>query len=484
MTSRVLLTLAYGAGFFLLFKWLWRRRAAKGAAADQSWELFAKLHGLERPDPRIRRYEGQNQEFPFVLDLVWNSKTKKLFGGRLTSYRENPPLVTRMGVYLPGLPASLRVEGKTWRNRLFGLLAGPRIETGDQAFDDRVFVRAAEAGQALEYLNAERRRALLSLFGSQHSARIEDGWLRVQRRRQVQRLANLEGVFRDMGAVAHDLAAGPVPPFVPPFYPADRPQSDPSRTPTRVPWFGPLAIAMLGMAAIQLGWQFAGLHETTPASHRESTVVYPARPTAVLDVWELHPDDRVLFVTLLHGQTVGSDIRAGAPFLTPESRVVSETPIGGALKSRTESRRNYRGRNYLLTEYRLTTSSPSSGIEMLIDGLPHLRLQGGMRLLSVGADPQTRYSRRLVCVAIPEGSDSIEWRDFAPFQRSRVGEWEVLFYDTASIKTHVSIHVKYRPGPDAPPLDWRDVAPPEWQPSVEATQEARRRELGAGSVGR
>jgi hypothetical protein len=91
-----------------------------------------------------------------------------------------------------------------------------------------------------------------------------------------------------------------------------------------------------------------------------------------------------------------------------------------------------------------------------VDDLPHLRSQGGdMRLLSVGVDPQKRRRRRIACMAIPAGSDPVEVTDFQPFQQTDIGDWRLLLYDTTALDSHVSIHVRYRPGPDATPLDWQ-----------------------------
>lgn len=450
------LSLAYAIPFALLASWFLRRRSARQAEADRVWRLFAELRGLRRLDPQLHRYEGLNEGMPFSLDLVWDGTTRQYLGGRLTSsHGRQRRLWTRMGLFLPGLPSGFHLAPLTWRTRLFAGLTGRRIETGDAAFDSCFLAQGAVESQVRDYLQPQRRARLLQLRSALGTVSIEGDWLRFRRRQWTRRRSDLESAYAVMGAAAHELAAGPLG-AVTPFEPEDGPCSEPYRMAAGIPLWVPVAV--VAALAFFLGSQLADLHEggySRPATRRAAPGATAVEASLAVDLWELHPDDRVRFVTLAHG-SAGVRWNAGSPFLAPGSRIVSELPIEASLSSRTDARSQYRGREYVHRVYSLVSTSETSGIEIVVDDLPHLRSQGSdMRLLSVGVDPQKRRRRRIACVAIPAGSDPVEVTDFQPFQQTDIGDWRLLLYDTTALDSHVSIHVRYRPGPDATPLDWR-----------------------------
>lgn len=473
MALRLMLSVAYALPFGLALAWFLRRGIARRQEADRTWRLFADLRGLRRVDPQLHRYEGENEGYPFVLDLVWDTRRRAIMGGRLVSHRgREQRLWTRMGLFLPGLPIGFRALRHDWRARLFGGLLGPQIATGDGTFDGRVYVTGAPEGEVLGYLTPSRRLALLQSFSAAGDVRIEGGWLRRRWRRRIHRRADLESAYAGMGAVAQTLAGGPLA-TVTAFEPEDGPRHLPCRAENDgTPWLMPAAAAGL---ALVIGWELAGYHDGSAARARAGAREEPgaaageaaAHVGRAFELWELHPDDRVRFVTLRRHERSGSEWRTSAPYLAAESHVLSENAIGASLSSRSETQPRYGDRTYVARVYTLAPSALTSGIDVMIEALPHIHRLGDSRLLSIGVDPQTKYTRRIVCVAVPSGSGPVETTDFQPYERSTVGAWDLLFYDTTSIDRHASIHVRYRPDRDASPLDWSTVVPADWRSAGE-----------------
>jgi hypothetical protein len=224
--------------------------------------------------------------------------------------------------------------------------------------------------------------------------------------------------------------------------------------------FAALAI-ILATAALTIG---RGLRKTGAPAGGAIGQQPAASEQRLLELWELHPDDRVQFVTVVFHGGASRLIRSGSPYLLPESRITQEEPIGGTvIETEDRSMPPYRGRTHTMRDYTLSTNSDHTGMAMLIEGLPHLHRRGAGRLFSLGNDPQNDKVQRIVCVAVPFEDATARSIDFAPFAQRRVGDWRVFLFDTTSIRNHVSIHVQYHARADRRSLDWRELVPPEWE---------------------
>lgn len=175
-------------------------------------------------------------------------------------------------------------------------------------------------------------------------------------------------------------------------------------------------------------------------------------------LWELHADDTVRVLELL----TLSHVKKGNPYqvcgqtLQPEDTILSREWIGGKLADEYTLEEVYHGKTYLRTCYRLSASSDQYGYDMRIDHPPHLHIRNNERLISLGIEPKD-YDQEIFAVAIPINARLKRIYDYQPYRHIILDEWDVFYYDTTKITGHVSIHITYRPGDDAQPLDWDSV---------------------------
>jgi hypothetical protein len=219
-----------------------------------------------------------------------------------------------------------------------------------------------------------------------------------------------------------------------------------------------LRIALIAAIIVMLGvWLYIGPLAPEPGlnlgEQPRATTATPRR----FALWELHADDTVRVVELIARPEVkkGLYMVSGQP-LRPGDEVLSVEWIGGELAYQDAFSNVCRGKTYLQTQYSLRVSSNPYGYDMRINHPPHLHINDGGRLISLGVDPKA-YAQEIIAVAIPVDARLKRIYDYQPYQHLTLAGWDVFYYDTTDIQGHISIHIRYSPSNDAPSLDWTEV---------------------------
>jgi hypothetical protein len=174
-------------------------------------------------------------------------------------------------------------------------------------------------------------------------------------------------------------------------------------------------------------------------------------------LWELHASDSVRIVDIVTDpKKKGQRFWVTGPSLRPTDKILSEQIIGGRLLKRANSADDYQGVSYLRPGFYVRSTSDSVGCDMWVKKPPHLHLIEEDRLISIGVAPKD-YQQEIIAVAIPIDSQIIFLKDYQPYRHIIMGDWDIFYYDVSNIEEHVSIHIAYRPGDKANPLDWPNV---------------------------
>jgi hypothetical protein len=174
-------------------------------------------------------------------------------------------------------------------------------------------------------------------------------------------------------------------------------------------------------------------------------------------LWELHADDTVRVVELhAKADAAGSMALMCNQVLNSRDDVLSLETIGGRLSDEGVYEEEYGGKTYERPWYMLDATRDQYGYAARIDRPPHLHINGDERLISIGVDPKT-YAQETIAVAIPVSARLRRIYDHQPYRHVTLDEWDIFYYDLTDIQGHVSIHIAYTPGEDAPSLDWSTV---------------------------
>lgn len=195
----VVTTVAVLLAGVLVGRFLRRRRR-------RAWRHFAGRHAL-RPVPS----DAGSRDF---VGTVGGRSVALRQADRGSDSGELGVAVVTVSVGLAGeLPDGLRIEPGTPLDPLLAPsdeeLPAELAATGDEAFDARVRVRAADPDAAMRYLSAERRRAVLDLLDEYPSAYsgVRRGRVQVAMREVVARADHLEDCLEKLLAVATVLDA-------------------------------------------------------------------------------------------------------------------------------------------------------------------------------------------------------------------------------------------------------------------------------------
>jgi hypothetical protein len=174
-------------------------------------------------------------------------------------------------------------------------------------------------------------------------------------------------------------------------------------------------------------------------------------------LWEFHSDDTVRQVRMVSRPNIsGRQIAIGGPWLKSYDDILSFTLINGTLIDQTSQERDNRGVMNYCYSYYILANDDRYGFDILTNqGYLHVRETD--RLLSIGADPQSYDAQYIHAIAISQTANVTSIYDSQPYRHIIVGEWDVFYYDITNISSHVSIHISYIPGEDAPELDWAEV---------------------------
>ena len=175
------------------------------------------------------------------------------------------------------------------------------------------------------------------------------------------------------------------------------------------------------------------------------------------NLYEFHADDTVRIVALVNSSgDEGRQRYLGGPWLRSYADLLSVGFINSQLMNQSSLEVEYRGSTYYYYTYIVNVSRNPYGYDTLVNqGYLHVRETD--RLLSIGADPYSYCDQLITAVAIPQTANVTSIYDSQPYRHIIVGEWDVFYYDITNISSHVSIHISYIPGEDAPELDWAEV---------------------------
>jgi len=174
-------------------------------------------------------------------------------------------------------------------------------------------------------------------------------------------------------------------------------------------------------------------------------------------LYQFNSDDtvRIVNIILIPGDG-GTITNIWSPWLRPGDEMLDVTFINAVLVSQYSYEEEYHGRIDTCYNYVVNAWDDHYGYDMLT-ARGYLHVREADRLLSIGSDPQDYYSNYIVAVAVPLSAEITRINDYQPYRHITLDEWDVFYYDTTDITSHVSIHITYIPGVYAPPLDWSEV---------------------------
>lgn len=167
----------------------------------RNWRRFAtKYRFTFKQEPWLRkpRVFGEIQGRSFRLHKAETSSDTGILGLELVEMT--------MGLF-GRLPKDLEISKSA--TSLADETTAHSILTGDQAFDEKVFVKAANTAEALRYLVPERRRAVVDLLNWESAdwAGVRDNRVVLMERRMVSSLPYLEKRFHFLLDLARRLDA-------------------------------------------------------------------------------------------------------------------------------------------------------------------------------------------------------------------------------------------------------------------------------------
>lgn len=174
-------------------------------------------------------------------------------------------------------------------------------------------------------------------------------------------------------------------------------------------------------------------------------------------LYQFNSDDTVRIVnTKLIPGDGGTTTNIWSPWLRPGDEMLDVDFINAVLISQYSYEEEYHGRLDTCYNYAVKAWDDHYGYDMLT-ARGYLHVRETDRLISIGSDPQDYYSQDIAAVAVPLGANITSIYDYQPYRHITLDQWDVFYYDTTDITSHVSIHIAYIPGDDAPSLDWADV---------------------------
>lgn len=182
----------------------------------------------------------------------------------------------------------------------------------------------------------------------------------------------------------------------------------------------------------------------------------------IFKLFEFHSDDSVRIVEIVtEDDVVGSHVDIWGPYMKADNESLEIEFINAELVDRTIYTDVYRDRTWYYHQYTIVPLQNTYGYDALTDKkFLHTMQQGrprSDRLISIGTDPQSYYEQWVDAVAIPLDAEVTRVYDYQPYRYITLEGWGIYYYDTTEITSHVSLHITYVPGEDAPSLDWAEV---------------------------
>lgn len=168
---------ATGAGLFV--------GTPRKADSRDAWQSVAETYGLEYKPARF--WSG-----PKLAGPVGGNNLQV----DVTNWR-SASAATRFRLDIPSLGLGLKLRKKGFWNSL-----GPRVMTGDTAFDSQVVTEGLHSPAVREFLTAERRKALMSFINSFKHAVVTDKEISLKARGCVKKPVELMGAIDALQSVA------------------------------------------------------------------------------------------------------------------------------------------------------------------------------------------------------------------------------------------------------------------------------------------
>ena len=173
-----------------------------------AWKSFALTHGLSHRPPETATFfskraaiafrdpgevHGQIEGLPFRLyvAIYGTSKDRRIF--------------TIMSVEIPGLPPGLTIYHENLFLKFTKMLGAQDVTTGDPGFDAAFVVKGNDPAAVLNWLNPQRRQAILHHIGDASDIDIREGRLQFQRGQIVDNREILDDCYGKMQLLVSSL---------------------------------------------------------------------------------------------------------------------------------------------------------------------------------------------------------------------------------------------------------------------------------------
>ncbi|MEA1958358.1 MAG: zinc ribbon domain-containing protein [Chloroflexota bacterium] len=175
------------------------------------------------------------------------------------------------------------------------------------------------------------------------------------------------------------------------------------------------------------------------------------------DLYQCNSDDtvRIVNIKLIPGDG-GTVTNIWSPWFRPGDELLTVDFINAELIEQYPYEEEYYGRLDTCYKYIVEAADDHYGYDMLTNHA-YLHIRSTDRLLSIGPNPQSYYAQDIIAVAVPLSANVTSIYNYSPYRHITLDDWDVFYYDVTDITSHVSIHIAYIPGEDAPPLNWSEV---------------------------
>jgi len=171
------------------------------------------------------------------------------------------------------------------------------------------------------------------------------------------------------------------------------------------------------------------------------------------DLYQFNSDDTVRIVNMKSVPGDGGTVtNIWSPWFRPGDEPLSVDFINAELVTQSLYEEEYYDRLDTCYKYTVEVADDRYGYDMLTNHA-YLHIRSADRLLSIGPNPQSYYAQDIIAIAVPLSADITGIYDYKPYRHIILDDWGVFYYDVTDITSHVSIHMAYVPGDDAPPLD-------------------------------
>ncbi|HOA25374.1 MAG TPA: hypothetical protein PK801_01605 [Aggregatilineales bacterium] len=180
-----------------------------------------------------------------------------------------------------------------------------------------------------------------------------------------------------------------------------------------------------------------------------------------IDIWAVYPDGSIRFAVRFHpGESAGGIVDVAGPLVLSDEQVISAEVIGDdELVELAYLPGPGQDSAFVYPQFRLAREAGDDsvyGADVLVRSTPYISVDPvnpALRALSLGTVPQTYYKQVVVAVAFPTGTRIQQIPELQPYRRTKVGGWDVYYFDTTHATAGDSIRLVYTPPSGANPPD-------------------------------